>query len=133
MARTVRSRRAARRLGDVVVERLLPLDRAGERCERLVLEPQQRGLLRELAKVFMCAREVGAQLHIRQHRQLQRKPFDRIDAAHQGAARARRCRSPRNRAAALLGQALGMPGRIEQRADQRQRHEQKGRDQQAQE
>jgi len=50
-----------------------------------------------------------------------------------GAPGARGRRSARDRAAALLGQALGMPGRIEQRADQRQRHKKKGRDQQAQE
>ncbi len=121
---------AARRLGQQIVEALLPRHGLLQRVQLAFLERQQQQLVRNLLEAEVRAGVVVGQPRVPHHRHLLRDALDRADAVHQGAARARRLRGVEDRLAALLGEPLGMPGRVGQRAHKRRRDQREAGQQQ---
>ena len=121
-----------RLLGEEIVEALLLVDRARERRDLPVVERQLADLLGELLEAAVDARVVDGELGIVQHRDLLRDALDRRDAIDQRAAGARRLRGVEDGAAAKAGEALGIPGGIGQRTDERDHHQREAGEEQSQ-
>ena len=125
---------APARLGvEQVVESLLVLHGDVERVRLRIVERQLRDLGGELLEAAVHARIVGGEPRVVEQRHLLRDALDRGDAVDERAAGARRLRGVEHRGAALAREALGVPRRVGERADQRQDHQREAGEQQPQE